>query len=235
MISGIEALLPVAPRVQLFIDFDGTIAPDEPTDAMFEAFAGPGWKALEREVEEGTRTASDCAARQIAMIDASKEELEGFLATRRIDPDFAAFVRHARSNRLGLLVVSDGFDLVIRTMLANAGLELPLVANAMALNEDGRWQASFPYQRRDCAMGLGNCKCSHMAGAAKSRPLKVMVGDGRSDFCIAEKCDLVLAKGRLAQRCQERGVPHIAITGFADALEALSAWLQSQAAIAAAA
>jgi 2,3-diketo-5-methylthio-1-phosphopentane phosphatase len=222
MTSGLDALLPSAPRVQLYVDFDGTIAPDEPTDALFERFAGPGWRELEAEVEAGRLSASDCASRQVGMLNATQGEMEDFLATRKIDPDFAEFVRYARQHGLGMLVVSDGFDLVIRTTLANAGLNLPFVANAMASDEDGRWQASFPYKQPTCAMGLGNCKCSHIAGP---RTLKVMIGDGRSDFCVAESCNLVLAKGKLAQRCRERGVPHVAIDGFCDALPALAAWL----------
>lgn len=222
MTPSLDSLLAPVPRVQLYVDFDGTIAPDEPTDALFERFAGPGWRALEAEIEAGRMTAAECATKQVAMIDASPAEIKSFLAGRVVDPAFPDFVQFARRLGLGLLVVSDGFDLVIQSVLGNARLELPVVANAMRSVGERSWQAAFPYQRRDCAMGLGNCKCSHMTSA---RTLKVMIGDGRSDFCIAESCDLVLAKGRLADRCRERGVPFVAIDGFADARPALAAWL----------
>ena len=29
--------------INVYVDFDGTIAPDEPTDQLFERFADPGW------------------------------------------------------------------------------------------------------------------------------------------------------------------------------------------------
>lgn len=54
-----------------------------------------------------------------------------------------------------------------------------------------------------------------------------MVGDGRSDFCIAERCHLVIAKGSLLQRCQEQQLPH-AMRGFADANARFAAWLSRE-------
>jgi 2-hydroxy-3-keto-5-methylthiopentenyl-1-phosphate phosphatase len=58
-----------------------------------------------------------------------------------------------------------------------------------------------------------------------------MVGDGRSDFCIAERCQLVIAKGSLLQRCREQRLPHIAMRGFADANAQFAAWLSGEDAI----
>jgi 2-hydroxy-3-keto-5-methylthiopentenyl-1-phosphate phosphatase len=49
------------------------------------------------------------------------------------------------------------------------------------------------------------------------------VGDGRSDFCVAARAKWVLAKGQLAHHCRQSKIPHIAIDGFADAIEAMQA------------
>jgi 2-hydroxy-3-keto-5-methylthiopentenyl-1-phosphate phosphatase len=49
----------------------------------------------------------------------------------------------------------------------------------------------------------------------------IVVGDGRSDFCIAAQAKWVLAKGQLAHHCRQADIPHFPIDGFADAIEAM--------------
>jgi hypothetical protein len=55
--------------------------------------------------------------------------------------------------------------------------------------------------------------------------LDIMIGDGKSDFCIARRCDLVLAKGQLREHCRQHGVTHVAIENFSDATRVVSQWL----------
>jgi len=50
-----------------------------------------------------------------------------------------------------------------------------------------------------------------------------MVGDGASDYCVAESADFVFAKGKLIDYCRAKNIPHAPITGFADALALLPA------------
>jgi 2-hydroxy-3-keto-5-methylthiopentenyl-1-phosphate phosphatase len=173
-------------------------------------------------------TSWDATARKVSLLRASKEQIRDFLRTMPIDPDFPAFVDLCRRHGIRLTVVSDGLDLVLRTVLGAAGLILPCKANELVWHGDDRWAAAFPHRSSSCSFRLGNCKCAHrQAGAA----IEVMVGDGRSDFCIAERCQLVIAKGSLLQRCREQRLPHIAMRGFADANAQFAAWLSGEDAI----
>ena len=70
---------------------------------------------------------------------------------------------------------------------------------------------------------MGNCKCAHRR--THPNALDILIGDGRSDFCLAEQVHLVLAKGKLADHCQQNGLAHVQIQDFADATEAFNAWL----------
>ena len=178
--------------INVYVDFDGTIAPDEPTDQLFERFADPAWRAIDEAWLAGRMTSWDATAQKVALLRASPEEIHDFLRTMSIDPCFADFVDLCRSHGIGLTVVSDGLDLVLRTVLAAAGLILPCKANQLVWRGGDRWAAAFPHRSSGCSFRLGNCKCAHrQPGAA----LDVMVGDGRSDFCIAQHCQLVIAKG----------------------------------------
>jgi len=208
--------------INVYVDFDGTIAPDEPTDQLFERFADPAWRTIDEAWLAGRMTSWDATAQKVALLRASPEEVREFLRTMSIDPCFADFVDLCRSHGIGLTVVSDGLDLVLHTVLAAAGLTLPCKANQLVWRGGDRWAATFPHRNSGCSFRLGNCKCSHrQAGTA----LDVMVGDGRSDFCIAQRCQLVIAKDSLLRRCQEQRLPHIAMRGFADANAHFAAWL----------
>jgi 2-hydroxy-3-keto-5-methylthiopentenyl-1-phosphate phosphatase len=44
----------------------------------------------------------------------------------------------------------------------------------------------------------------------------VYVGDGRSDFCIAEEADLLFARATLARHCVDHGLAFIPYDNFSD-------------------
>lgn len=213
---------PVLP-IDVFVDFDGTIAPDDPTDSLFARFADPSWMEIEAEWQQGLITSREAMARQAGLLRATPEDIARFAAEMSIDPDFPEFVALCRRHGARIAVVSDGMDLLVETMLKAAGLDLPIYANHLVWQGDDRWTLRFPYMRADCRMGMGNCKCSH--GRFMGIGTNVMVGDGRSDFCIAERCNLVLAKGKLAAHCRQNGIQHVSIGNFAEANVAMLDWL----------
>jgi 2,3-diketo-5-methylthio-1-phosphopentane phosphatase len=211
-----------------YVDFDGTIAPADPTDTVFDHFCDPSWRELEREWQQGLRSARDCMARQVDLLRATPETLDGLLRTFPIDPHFPTFVDLCRRWQLQVVVVSDGMDRVVRHVLRAAGLDLPYFANRLRWLGGERWQLDFPHARGDCAASLGNCKCGHRRETGGGA-IAIAVGDGRSDFCLARRSDVVLAKGQLATHCRSRRIPHWPIADFTDAAASLSRWLAANA------
>ncbi len=212
-----------APEVNIYVDFDGTIAPAEPTDQLFDRFADPAWRANDTAWLEGRLTSWEATARNVSLLRASPEEITAFLRGIPIDPAFPAFLALCRNMDAHVTVISDGLDLVLRTVLGAAGITLPFASNLLVWKGRNRWEARFPHRRKNCRFNMGNCKCSHQV--RRTSGFSVMVGDGRSDFCIAEQCDLVVAKGSLLRRCKEQGLAHIAMSDFADANLEFSRWL----------
>jgi 2-hydroxy-3-keto-5-methylthiopentenyl-1-phosphate phosphatase len=210
----------------VYVDFDGTIAPGDPTDSIFARFADPYWQVIEEEWQQGRSSSWETMQRQVALIRAKPETLDAFVDTVRIDPGFPEFVRVCKSRGATVTVVSDGFDRVVEAVLAKAGLNLPFRANALAHVESDRWQLKFPHRQNTCVSRMGNCKCSHQVRVPDA--LHVMVGDGRSDFCIAEHSHLVLAKGRLIDHCRDQGLPHVAMSDFKGVTGFLAGWLDHQ-------
>jgi 2-hydroxy-3-keto-5-methylthiopentenyl-1-phosphate phosphatase len=212
----------------VYVDFDGTIAPDDPTDTLFDRFCDPSWRDLEREWQLGLRTARDCMARQVDAVRATPEAVDELIRGMAIDPDFPAFIALCRRWRLGVVVVSDGLDRVVRGVLRGAGLDLPFFANRLQWLGGDRWKLGFPHMRSDCAASLGNCKCGHRQ-QRRTGLLEVVVGDGKSDLCIAGRAQVVLAKGQLAAHCRKQSIPHRPIANFAEAAAVFGGWLADNA------
>jgi 2,3-diketo-5-methylthio-1-phosphopentane phosphatase len=211
----------------VYVDFDGTIAPTDPTDTVLDRFCSPAWRGIEREWQEGLRTARDCMAQQVELLRATPEALDRLLRTFPIDPHFPGFVDLCRRWQWQVVVVSDGMDRIVRSVLRAADLDLPYFANRLQWLGGDRWTLGFPHARTDCAASLGNCKCGHRRG--RGGTAEIVVGDGKSDFCIAARAQLVLAKGQLATHCRDRSIAHWPIRDFSDATALLAGWLAKHA------
>jgi 2-hydroxy-3-keto-5-methylthiopentenyl-1-phosphate phosphatase len=213
----------VSREVDIYVDFDGTIAPGEPTDSLFDRFADASWRSIDQAWLDGRMSSWEALTEIVSLLRATPQELAEFVSRIPIDPEFPSFIDLCRRNGARVTVVSDGLDLVLHTVLGAAGIDLPFIANQLVWQGGDRWAVRFPHRRTDCKFQMGNCKCAH-----RRRPVtavNVMVGDGRSDFCIAERCQLVIAKGSLLRRCQQEQLPHIAMRGFADAYAPFALWL----------
>lgn len=210
-------------KCQVLVDFDGTIATDDTTDRLLERYAEPGWHAVEDEWKAGLIGSRECMVRQIALVRATPAELDAFVEEIEIDPAFPAFVALCRSRGVDITVVSDGLDRTVAAVLERHGLDLPFRANRLEWLGGDRWRLLFPHGRADCRALAGNCKCQF--AAAPPGTVRVVVGDGRSDFCVAGEADLVLAKRALAEHAAATGMAHFPFHCFAEATTLLAGWL----------
>ena len=201
---------------RIICDFDGTITVTDVVDQLLEEFAAPEWQAIEREWCEGYISSQECLSRQVALLRAQRHQLTRFFHQVAIDSTFPAFAEFCAARSLPLIVVSDGFDIAVRQVLARHRLgHLPVVANRLELYTMDRWSLTCPYAATHCQLRAGVCKCRVIGPTDKQI---VLIGDGRSDTCVARHADIVLAKGYLADYCVTERIPHLQIRGFADAL-----------------
>ncbi|MEA2413630.1 MAG: 2-hydroxy-3-keto-5-methylthiopentenyl-phosphate phosphatase [Thermoanaerobaculia bacterium] len=205
------------------IDFDGTVAPTDTVDALLETFADPDWLRIEQEWVEGRINSRQCMSAQLALISADELTLRTFLESVMIDPAFAEFVRYV-SPFSDLAIVSDGLDYPIVRALRKGGISIPVYANRTEFRQHGVG-ISFPFSRPSCTVNSGVCKCSVAQTVDAGRGLtSVLIGDGRSDQCVAHQAGFVFAKGSLITYCRDNGIPHTPFQSFADVLTAIRAW-----------
>jgi 2-hydroxy-3-keto-5-methylthiopentenyl-1-phosphate phosphatase len=211
-------------KCRLLVDFDGTIASVDTTDLLLERFAAPAWHDIEEDWKAGRIGSRECMVRQIDLVRASPAELRDFVAGIEIDPGFPAFATLCARLGHSIAVISDGLDLTVAAVLQRFALQLPFCANHLEWRGGDRWRLAFPHARSDCRALSGNCKCNFATSGPSE--LSIVVGDGRSDFCVADRADLVLAKGALLDHCRARELPHYAFADFAEATDILTGWLK---------
>lgn len=206
--------------MRIFCDFDGTISTEDTTDLVLSQFGEPEWQAIENDWVAGRIDAATCMRGQIAGVRGSLAAMEAVLDRVALRPGFTNFVGWARSRGHPLTIVSDGVEQFIRHVLARYGLgDVPVFANRLVPAGPDRWTLEQPWRATGCTGGSGVCKCNILS-AFDDRSL-VFIGDGRSDFCVANQPDILFATAGLEGFCQAEGVAHQPFTDFHDVRAAL--------------
>lgn len=218
----------------IFADFDGTISQVDVTDLVLTQLAHPSWREVEQEWSRGLIGSRECLERQMALVDASAKELNSLIDSVPVDPHFAAFYRWANRREMPLVVVSDGFDLIIRRVLKNTGFSGPLhhgtqLFSSVLKIRGRRVEPSFPYAGPPCEHDCATCKVEvirRMRGSA--RPV-IFIGDGLSDRFAALAADVVFAKRHLLSYCRENDIICQPFETFAEIETQIEAMMQGSA------
>jgi 2-hydroxy-3-keto-5-methylthiopentenyl-1-phosphate phosphatase len=208
--------------VRAYCDFDGTISVQDATDYVLSRLADQEWQDVERLWRVGAIGSGECMRRQISLIRATPQELDKTLDEIAIDPLFPSFIDFCLAHGVPVTIVSDGVDYFIRRILRKSGLDhLPVVANRLVLNDrGGEWSCGLfsPYGDQRCSVAAGVCKCRSLDGHGE----RIYVGDGRSDFCVCDKPELLFAKGLLAEHCSQQNIPFFAYRDIGEVVSILS-------------
>jgi 2-hydroxy-3-keto-5-methylthiopentenyl-1-phosphate phosphatase len=199
--------------IEIYCDFDGTISKPDTIDYLLENLGDPSWQDIEDRFEAGEISARECMSTQTQLIKGGWRAVEEALNSVQVDPTFPRFVQWCKDTGKILYVASDGFDRVIEYVLAKAGLTVDGIwANHLVEDEStGRFVLEAPFSVPGCLQGV--CKCKLLSRSAGD-VFKVVIGDGRSDFCWAPEPDLLFAKSKLLSHCLENKIAHIAFEDF---------------------
>jgi len=200
--------------LRIYSDFDGTIASCDVTDLVLQKLAPPEWESIERLWLMGSIDAATCMRRQIRLLPADYKALDEVLSQVELDPGFVDFAALCATNNWEIVVVSDGVDYFVRSVLTRYGFgHLPVFVNKLAVKGD-RFELEQPWRRVECTAGSGVCKCA--AVAERDPSANIYIGDGRSDECVGPKADVLYAKAKLADFCLVRNIQFARFTTFAD-------------------
>lgn len=207
--------------IYIFTDFDGTITLDDLGDRLFIEFG-----QFEPYYSQLLRHELDIKSywhKLFASLppDVTPEFIARWASSQQLDAFFGDFLQFCEQMQLPVSIISDGFDVYIQPALANIRHNIAKIyCNKARLNSDG-WQLTFPLATEGCRCLVASCKRNALLKDIPTDAFVVFIGDGYSDFCVAEYADIVFAKRALARYCFEQKIPHHNWRSFFDILQVL--------------
>ncbi|HEX5591241.1 MAG TPA: HAD-IB family phosphatase [Candidatus Limnocylindrales bacterium] len=214
-------LEPGRPPIAILVDYDGTIAQTDVSDALMAEFVTAEWEAKAAEYDAGLSGSRRLMVWEVGLITAPQAALEALAAGQPHDGGFAPFVRRAQAAGIPVEVVSDGFGFFIAPALEALGVRDVAVVTASTTFPPGeRPRIEFPNGHPRCFV-CGTCKRARVRAHQAAGRAVVFVGDGESDRYAAGYADIVFAKHALLKLCLENGWPFRRWTEFTE----IDGWL----------
>lgn len=205
-----------------FCDFDGTITEVDVVDMFLEKFADKKYLEVEEKWVRGEISSWECLQKQISFVrNVDKKSIDEFLSTINIDTSFKDFVDFVKKLNGGVVIVSDGFRYFIEKILNKHGIKVDKILSNELIMKNKTLEIIFPYKNPFCEVDLGNCKCKHLENKVYKENKIFYIGDGRSDFCVASKLEIVFAKGKLYQYLKSIGRNPVKMESFKDVINYL--------------
>ncbi len=224
----------ITPKAILFLDFDGTITQRDAVDVILEAYADSKWLTFEAEWRSGRMGSRDCLQAQMALVRATRKQLDSLLDEIEIDEGLIGLLELCAERDVPVHIISDGFDYCVRRILWRTSKRVHALLRgtricASRLEARGHlWRTEFPFFHQTCGYGCATCKPAVMRLLNRVHAPAIFVGDGLSDRYAVESADLVFAKNGLAAYCSENSVEHIPYTTLAEVARHLDRWLVSR-------
>ncbi|HLY76836.1 MAG TPA: HAD-IB family phosphatase [Thermoplasmata archaeon] len=224
---------PLAPgngtRLQILLDFDGTLVEPNVAIVLVEKFCPDGERVaheVDEELHAGRITLREAWARQVALLPAARlDEMTEFVV-REIPLRRGAerLLKLLRDFQVPTAIVSGGLEFFIRPVLAREGLAYPLYADGLEQGTDSRLRVVHPYGHPTCRL-CGICKANVTLGFATPPVSTVFIGDGSTDKYAAEVAEIVFARRRLKDYCARSGIPFFPFEDFDPVSDRLEGWL----------
>lgn len=210
-------------------DFDGTAIMGDIADALALRYLGPAqFELVNTQFTRGDITFRELLHKLFEPIAATPQEIHASaqqLAEFR--PGFVRLVELSRDRNIPFTLASGGLDIYIKPaleLLSPTQREWMTLRANHAKHRDGGLDLSFPYADRAGSCGAcGSCKRAVITELQNDGYRVVAIGDGNADRCMADAADVLFARARLREWCDEEQKPYVpfeTLDVVADFLEA---------------
>ncbi len=207
-------------KIFVFCDFDGTITATESLEAVFREFLPGKWEPVKKKLIAGETTLRQAVPAMIEAIESEKcPEIARFVSEIPIRPGFSDFLNFLENTGIPMVIVSGGVRKMVEIKL---GELLGQIHDVVAVDVD----ASGPYLSVHSAFS-GGSELVDKAAVIDSygADVKIVVGDGITDFNMARHADLVFARDSLAKYLERKKARHVMWEDFTDIRHHLEQWL----------
>ena len=203
-------------------DFDNSAVKENVAELLLDRFSSEGPLQDQRQqVRRRELTLKDYQECAFSLVREERETLKQYSAEHAtLREGFVELAEYCKERGIELAIVSCGLDFYVEGVLERHGLE-EIPYYAVEVNFSGQGMGyTYRYTKPDC-QDWGTCKCRVLEQYRNQSHQVIYVGDGRSDLCVAQKADLVLARTQLLEFCQDKGIPHRPLRDFHDVIDEL--------------
>lgn len=165
---------------------------------------------------------------QFGYIDLSEDEYLDYMLTEiELSPGFGEFYNILNKKDIPFKIVSGGFLKGIEAFMESHGFyKIPIYANNLKFKGRDVFIEYYDEQYLQEAMGKDNYIDSKVEIVNKYKDKYnriIFLGDGATDVNIADKVDVLFAKDKLRDYCEENNIDYIPWENFYDIMEVFSA------------
>ena len=204
-------------------DFDGTIITSNLGVLFREAFAHGDWQSIETAYAQRRITVEECNRWQYRLIREPLESLQDFTCRyAEVRPGFNEFVDYCQHNNISLVIVSNGVDFYIQTVLARIDMShLELHCGQGVFSGDGIIVSYEDPEGNPLDSGFkGRC----LQWLRQRDSTIVYLGDGYSDVAPACQADHVLATGALPEMLKAESISATPFDDFYDVVREIQSF-----------
>ena len=200
----------------IFIDFDGTAIEEIASNRLLDRFASGDWQELNRKYDAQMISFRECVFEQFSMLVGQRQEMIEFVRDEiKLRAGFKEFINHCKLQQYDIHIVTEALDFMVEAVFEREQIFDIQIYSDRAIFEEGLFaRVELPHTRPDCVCQLGNCKGGHVRKYHPHYDLKIFVGDGSNDLCAARESDLVFARRRLAELCQQHEIEFVPFEDF---------------------
>ena len=179
------------------------------------------WKKIEKKWKQGEIGSSECLSKQFSLLNAKPSEIYKVLSEIEIDLTFIKFVKYCQEKNFEIVIVSEGLEIIIQKVFERFKLSkynLKIIANGLnydAINK--KYNLITKNQNLNCCVNSAVCKCSQIK--KDNENFNILIGNGKSDFNVAKKVNLVFARDELIKYCKQKKITNFAFLNFNDIIE----------------
>jgi len=183
-------------------DFDGTITEEDIGFMLLDTFAEGDWRKWLQQYMERKISVGYFNTKAFAMVKASREDLLGVTRNKaKLRDGFHELISYCQSKGFRFVIVSNGLDFYIKSILEDAGLgDIEVHAAQTQFHPDG---LKVQYIGPDGAQLDSDFKKAYIRAFQDQGYQVIYVGNGASDISPAVHAHHIFATGELLNYCRE--------------------------------
>ena len=201
-------------------DFDGTITKEDVSLLILDAFAKGDWRQLLEEYKEGRISVGSFNTRAFFMVKEDKKTLQKFVKEKtRIRDGFQQLLSYCHRKGFRFVIISNGLEFYIKTILENLGInDIEVFAARATFNRGG---IKARYIGPDGIEMQDGFKEAYVRRFLGNGYRIIYIGNGISDVHSAKLADHIFAIGPLLAHCRQTNLDCTPFSSLNDVVKGL--------------